>query len=221
MTDYVAYYRVSTRRQGSSGLGLEAQRKAVADHLRSRDHVIAEYTEVESGKRKDRPALLEAIERARLTGAKLIVAKLDRLARNLHFITTLMETKVPFVAADLPDANNLTVHILAAVAEAEALTISQRTKVALAAAKARGRKLGNDGSNLRNQALGLERSLEARQTGANERAASVHRVIVEAQAKGATSLAQIAAYLNSRSIKAARGGEWTATGVKRVMDKQR
>lgn len=217
VTDYVAYYRVSTRKQGQSGLGLEAQRKAVMDHLRSRDNVIAEFTEVESGKRKDRPALMEAIERARLTNSRLIVAKLDRLARNLHFITTLMEAKVKFVAADMPDANNLTVHILAAVAEAEALTISERTKVALAAAKARGRKLGNDGSNLRNQTIGLQRSLAARQKGARERAASVNRVIVEAKAQGASSYAQIARFLNDQSITAPRGGKWSSTGVKRVM----
>ncbi|SEJ87300.1 Site-specific DNA recombinase [Sphingobium sp. AP50] len=217
MADYVAYYRVSTRRQGSSGLGLEAQRNAVAEHLRSRDNVIAEYTEVESGKRKDRPALLEAIERAQLTGARLIVAKLDRLARNLHFITTLMETKVRFVAADLPDANNLTVHILAAVAEAEAKMISDRTKAALAAAKARGQRLGDDGSNLRNQSVGLKRSLEVRQEAAQLRAASVRKVIVEAQGQGAASLAQIAQFLNERSIRAARGGAWTSTAVSRVM----
>ncbi|KQN09985.1 resolvase [Sphingobium sp. Leaf26] len=220
MTDYVAYYRVSTRRQGASGLGLEAQRKAVTDHLRSRDQVIAEFTEVESGRRRDRPALTEAIERARLTGARLIVAKLDRLARNLHFITTLMETKVPFVAADLPDANHLTVHILSAVAQAEAHMISERTKAALAASKARGRKLGNDGTNLRNQTVGLQRSLHVRQTAARQRAASVNRVIVEAQAHGAVSLAKIAAYLNERSIRAPRGGQWSPTAVKRVVRQQ-
>lgn len=218
MVDYVAYYRVSTRRQGASGLGLEAQRTAVSDHLRDDDHVIAEYMEVESGKRKDRPALQEAIERARLTGARLIVAKLDRLARNLHFISTLMEAKVKFVAADLPDATDLTVHILAAVAEAEAKMISERTKAALAASKARGQQLGNHGSNLRNQAVGLQRSLRNRQEAARQRAAGVHKVIVEAQGQGVTSLAQIACYLNCRSIRAARGGAWTATAVSRIIE---
>lgn len=217
VADYVAYFRVSTQRQRQSGLGLDAQREAVVAHLRSSDHVIAEFTEVESGKRKDRPALMEAIERARLTNSGLIVAKLDRLARNLHFITTLMESKIKFVAADMPDANDLTVHILSAVAQAEAQMISDRTKAALAASKARGRKLGNDGSNLRNREVGLQRSLAVRREAADQRAIGVRKVIMEAQEQGATSLAMIARYLNDRSIKAARGGEWSSSAVKRVL----
>jgi DNA invertase Pin-like site-specific DNA recombinase len=141
--NFVAYYRVSTERQGRSGLGLEAQQKAVRDHLNGGNWgIVAEFTEVESGKRSDRPQLAAALAACRLRGAKLIIAKLDRLARNVHFVSGLMESGVDFVAADFPQANRLTVHILAAVAEHEAKMISERTKVALAAAKRRGVKLG-------------------------------------------------------------------------------
>src|SRR5262245_46589441 len=140
MTKYVAYYRVSTVRQGQSGLGLEAQQAAVAAFCEP----IESFTEVESGKRSDnRPQLALAITACRRLKATLIVAKLDRLARNVAFVSTLMESGVDFVAADNPHATRLTVHILAAVAEHEREMISQRTKAALAAAKARGVRLGN------------------------------------------------------------------------------
>src|SRR5262245_1740912 len=122
---YVAYYRVSTRKQGDSGLGLEAQRSAV-QQFTSRDTLLAEFTEVESGKRDDRPQLAAALLHARLTGATLIVAKLDRLSRNVAFLATLQDSGARFVAADNPQANELTIHILAAVAQAERKAISQR-----------------------------------------------------------------------------------------------
>ncbi len=141
---FVAYYRVSTDKQGRSGLGLEAQRAAVAVHIASAlGAVAAEFVEVESGRRKDRPQLAAALAAARVHRAILVIAKLDRLARNVHFVSGLMESGVEFVAADLPTVNRLTVHILAAVAEEEARMISARTKAALAAAKARGVRLGN------------------------------------------------------------------------------
>jgi DNA invertase Pin-like site-specific DNA recombinase len=141
--NFVAYYRVSTERQGRSGLGLEAQQKAVRDHLNGGDwKLVGEFTEVESGKRSDRPKLAEALKACRVRGATLIIAKLDRLARNVHFVSGLMESGVEFTAVDFPQANRLAVHILAAVAEHEAKMISERTKAALAAAKARGVKLG-------------------------------------------------------------------------------
>src|SRR5580704_1542251 len=140
---FVAYYRVSTQRQGRSGLGLEAQQKAVRDYLNGGDwRMVGEFVEVESGRRKDRPRLAEALSMCRVHGAKLIIAKLDRLARNVAFISTLMDSGVDFEAADFPQANRLTIHILAAVAEHEARMISERTKAALAAAKRRGVKLG-------------------------------------------------------------------------------
>src|SRR5919205_517927 len=145
---FVSYLRVSTARQGRSGLGLEAQRQAVTDFLNGGNwHLAAEVVEVESGKRNDRPKLAEALRLCRLHGAVLIIAKLDRLARNVAFISNLMESRVEFTAVDFPQANRLTVHILAAVAEHEREMISQRTKAALAAAKARGTQLGGHRGN--------------------------------------------------------------------------
>ena len=144
---FVAYYRVSTERQGESGLGLAAQREAVSRFLgtgRGTTSLLAEFTEIESGKRHtNRPELLRAIELSRRQKATLVIAKLDRLARNVHFISGLMETGVEFVAADMPQANRLTIHILAAFAEHEREAISQRTKGALQAARKRGTRLGN------------------------------------------------------------------------------
>jgi DNA invertase Pin-like site-specific DNA recombinase len=141
---FVAYYRVSTDKQGRSGLGLEAQHAAVVAHVAAaRGTVAAEFVEVESGRRRDRPQLAAALAAARARCAVLVIAKLDRLARNLHFVSGLMESGVEFVAADMPTVNRLTAHILAAVAEEEARMISARTKAALAAAKARDVRLGN------------------------------------------------------------------------------
>ena len=140
---FVAYYRVSTDRQGRSGLGLEAQQKAVRDYLDGGAwEIVAEFIEVESGKKSDRPELARALDACRKHKARLVIAKLDRLSRNLAFIATLMDSGVEFVAVDNPHANKLTIHILAAVAEHEREAISERTKAALAAAKARGTKLG-------------------------------------------------------------------------------
>src|SRR3954466_1761959 len=141
---WVAYYRVSTAKQGASGLGLEAQREAVAGYLNGGNwQLAAEFTEVESGRKNDRPELAKGLALCRRIGATLIIAKLDRLARNVAFVSNLMESGVEFVAVDFPTANQLTIHILAAVAEHEREMISARTKAALAAAKARGTKLGN------------------------------------------------------------------------------
>jgi DNA invertase Pin-like site-specific DNA recombinase len=140
---FVSYLRVSTARQGISGLGLEAQRESVAQYLNGGHWtLVQEVVEVESGKRNDRPAIAEALRLCRLHRATLIIAKLDRLARNVHFISSLMESGIEFIAVDFPQANRLTVHILAAVAEHEAAMISARTVAALGAAKARGVALG-------------------------------------------------------------------------------
>src|SRR4051812_33241968 len=141
MQGFVAYYRVSTDRQGQSGLGLDAQRAAVAGFVGARK-LIAEFTEVESGRRADRPQLTAALDLCRRQRAMLVIAKLDRLARNVAFIANLMESGVEFVAVDMPSANRLTLHILAAVAEHEREMISQRTRAALAQARKRGVKLG-------------------------------------------------------------------------------
>src|SRR5215472_17965004 len=146
---FIAYYRVSTAKQGISGLGLEAQRTAVVDYLNGgRWKLVGEFKEVESGKKNDRPELAKALKACRVHGAELIIAKLDRLARNVAFISALMEAGVEFTAVDFPQANRLTVHILAAVAEHDAAMISARTKAALAAAKARGVVLGGQRGSL-------------------------------------------------------------------------
>lgn len=214
---FVAYYRVSTQRQGRSGLGLEAQRTAVLDHLNGgRWKLVAEVTEVESGKRSDRPKLAEALKLCRLHGAILIIAKLDRLARNVAFISNLMELGVDFQAVDFPQANRLTVHILAAVAEHEAKVISERTKAALAAAKRRGVKLGGyRGAMISNEARAA--ALKAITKRTDTRAADIAPTIADLHAAGATSLRAIADGLNERRIPAARGGTWSPTQVARVL----
>src|SRR3954453_2415545 len=146
---FVAYYRVSTERQGRSGLGLEAQQEAVRAYLNGGSwRLVAEVIEVESGKRADRPKLAEALRLCRMHGAMLIIAKLDRLARNVAFVSNLMDSGVEFTAVDFPQANRLTAHILAADAAHEPKSISERTKVALAAAKARGVRLGGNRGSL-------------------------------------------------------------------------
>src|ERR1700735_4834305 len=146
---FVAYYRVSTAKQGASGLGLESQKESVRSYLNGgRWKMVDEVTEIESGKRNDRPALARALALCRVHNATLVIAKLDRLARNVNFISNLMEAGVEFTAVDFPQANRLTIHILAAVAEHEAVMISLRTKAALAAAKARGVVLGGDRGNI-------------------------------------------------------------------------
>jgi DNA invertase Pin-like site-specific DNA recombinase len=166
-SQFVAYYRVSTDRQGRSGLGLEAQREAVLRHMAGQaSDLRAEFTEIESGKRSDRPQLAAAIAAAKKAKATLIIAKLDRLARNVHFISGLMESKVDFVAADNPHANRLMVHMLAAFAEHEREQISQRTMAALQAAKARGVRLGRNGA---------ERLAPAYRAAAIERARQLRR----------------------------------------------
>ena len=216
---FVSYLRVSTARQGASGLGLEAQRAAVAGYLNGGDwKLVQEVVEVESGKRNDRPALADALRLCRKHKATLVIAKLDRLARNVAFISNLMESRVEFVAVDMPQANRFVVHILAAVAEQEAEAISKRTKAALAAAKARGTQLG--GRRVSRErwaeirlAAGVARSAEADKRAALE----VLPVIETIKAAGATSLRQIAAGLNERNITTPRGGEWSAVQVQRVL----
>jgi DNA invertase Pin-like site-specific DNA recombinase len=213
---FVAYYRVSTDKQGRSGLGLEAQREAVQCYLNGGSWTLAaEVTEVESGKRNDRPELDRALGLCRLYGATLVVAKLDRLARNVAFISKLMESGVDFVAVDFPQANRLTVHILAAVAEHEAAMISARTKAALDAAKARGVKLGNP-ANLCRQLDGSAKGNAAKTAKAAKRAADLLPLILPMKADGA-SLRQIADGLDRCGVPAPRGGDWSAVAVKRIL----
>jgi predicted site-specific integrase-resolvase len=233
----VAYYRVSTEKQGRSGLGLEAQQEAVRSYLNGGAWtLVAEVVEVESGKKNDRPRLAEALRLCRLHGAVLIIAKLDRLARNVAFISNLMESGVEFTAVDFPQANRLTVHILAAVAEHEREMISKRTKDALASKRAfyarltdqekaelrlRGKATqlgGNRGKVHLVAKKGAEASRVVRSGKADRRAADVAPIIHELQA-GGSSLRRVAAALNDRHIPTSRGSRWTATQVARVMNR--
>ena len=207
---FVAYYRVSTDRQGKSGLGLEAQQKAVMDFVNG--ELIEQFTEVESGKRSDRPELLKALKACKRHKATLVIAKLDRLARNVAFIANLMDSGVEFVAVDMPHANKLTVHILAAVAEHEREMISLRTKEALQAAKNRGVKLGSPVPE-KASALGVTSQIDK----ASRFAENVIPVIREIENSGAKSLRAIATALNARGIPSARGGEWQAATVRNVL----
>jgi len=218
---FISYLRVSTARQGSSGLGLEAQREAVSRYLNGgKWQLVQELVEVESGKRNDRPAIAEALRLCRLHKATLVIAKLDRLARNVHFISSLMESGVDFTACDFPEANRLTVHILAAVAEHEASMISARTKAALEAAKARGVALGGQRGSLERMASmaakGTQISGTVRQATAAKRREDLLPVIEDLKAKGASSLRAIADGLNGAGLTTARGKQWTATQVMRV-----
>ena len=215
---FVAYYRVSTKRQGVSRLGLEAQQEAVRSYLNGGSWTLtAEVVEVESGKRSDRPKLAEALRLCRLHKATLVIAKLDRLARNVAFVSALMEAGVDFVAVDFPQANRLTVHILAAVAEHEAKAISERTTAALARAKARGVKLGGDRGHMPAiAAQGHAASLVVRQGRAKDRATDLMPLIIDIRASGATTLRAVANVLNERGIPTARGGKWSPVQVMRV-----
>lgn len=227
-TKLVAYYRVSTSKQGASGLGLESQRATVEAYAHSIGAGIdAAYTEVESGKRADRPKLAAALAHARRSKAKLVIAKLDRLARNVAFLAKLMEAGVDFIAVDNANANRLTIHILAAVAEDEARRISERTKGALAAAKARGQLLGSarpghwDGRESARQA-GAERAAKAsvavRQAKAREAVADLLPEMQQRRQAG-ESFAKIASALTAAGHRTTRGNEWSAMGVKLVLDR--
>lgn len=212
---YVAYYRVSTARQGRSGLGLEAQRQAVQTHLRG-EKLISEFVEVESGRRTDRPQLREALAVCRIHRATLIIAKLDRLARNVAFVSNLMDAGVEFEAVDFPQANRLTIHILAAVAEHEARMISERTKAALAAAKTRGKSLGGFRGRV-GSSSDLRKARAIRVAKATQRALDLAPTIGALRSAGAHSLRSIAASLNSRGITTARGGVWSAAQVRTLL----
>jgi len=219
---FVAYYRVSTEKQGRSGLGLEAQRRAVEDVLSSNGawDKVGEYVEIESGRNRARPELEKAIATARLHGAKLIVAKLDRLARDASFLFSLRDAGVDFIAADMPEANRLTVNILACVAEDEAERISRRTREALAAAKARGVELGTP-ENLDDEARrkGAQVSAEVRGARADQRAADLRPILEDLREHGRTSLRALAEGLNERNIPTARGGRWHPNTVRRVLER--
>ena len=214
---FVAYLRVSTEGQGRSGLGLEAQRAAVAAHAAGRGRIVAEHVEVESGRRKDRPQLAAALAACRALRATLVIARLDRLARNVAFVSNLMESGVEFVAADMPAVNRLTVHVLAAVAEEEARLVSTRTKAALAAAKARGVRLGNPRLLADDPALSAWGNAAQREN-ARRRAAAVMPYIDQARRAGAKTLVQVAEALVARGVPAPRGRQrWSPAQVRRAI----
>jgi DNA invertase Pin-like site-specific DNA recombinase len=219
---FVSYLRVSTDKQGRSGLGLEAQREAVSRYLNGgRWKLVAEYVEVESGKRNSRPQLQAAISHAKATGAKLVIARLDRLARNLHFVSSLQERGVDFVAADMPDANRLTIHIIAAVAEAVGRTISENTKTALAAAKARGVKLGNpNGARaLKGKQVGNADAVAKIKANSAQHAADLRGIVDDIRRSGITTVRGIADELHRRGIRAPRGDTWHPTAVARLLNR--
>lgn len=216
----VSYLRVSTAKQGASGLGLEAQRAAVAEFARAGGHkLLTEFVEVESGGKAARPQLAAALTSCRLHRATLVIAKLDRLARNVAFIANLMDGGVEFVACDIPHANRLTLHLLAAIAEHEREMISQRTRAALQAAKARGVRLGNPN--------GAHALLEGCRTAAAASAvvrrakAAAHAAAVTPTLEGLTvrglSHARIAGELNTRGVPSATGGIWYGEQVRRTL----
>jgi DNA invertase Pin-like site-specific DNA recombinase len=216
----ISYLRVSTDKQGVSGLGLEAQREAVGCYVSvTNAGLLGEFVEVESGKSKRRPELERALAACRVHGATLIVAKLDRLARNASFLLSLQESGVEFVCADMPHANRLTIGILACVAEDEARRISERTRAALAVARSRGVRLGN-AAHLTSaaRAKGTAVSAAVRGSKADVRARDLYVVVQEIRSLGCTSLRQIAAQLSQRGVPTPRGkGAWRPVQVQRML----
>jgi DNA invertase Pin-like site-specific DNA recombinase len=208
LSDFITYLRCSTGRQQASGLGLEAQREAVQRYAaQTGGTVLAEFLEVESGAKAERPQLARALAHCRRAKATLLIARLDRLARNVAFVATLMETGVDFVAVDAPFANRLMIHVLSAVAEWERDQISERTKAALAAAKARGVVLGAQG-----KVLAMRNRSEAQQ-----HAEGLREAIQRARSAGAGTLVEIAAFLSAHDYETASGGKWHPTTVKRLL----
>ena len=216
----VAYVRVSTSRQGKSGLGMEAQRENIARFAKAEGYeVVGEYLEVETGKGADaldrRPQLKSALNAARRQKCSVVVAKLDRLSRDVHFISGLMAEKVPFIVTELgADVDPFILHLYAALGEKERKLIAARTKVALAIRKAQGKVLG--GPKL---SEARELAQDAIKSNADKHAASVVPIIRAAQKAGATTLREIADALNARGVHTARGGKWHATSVKNVLDR--
>jgi DNA invertase Pin-like site-specific DNA recombinase len=215
---FVAYYRVSTAMQGRSGLGLEAQREAVRVFMGGSAGTLAEeFTEIETGKNDDRPQLARALDACRLTGAVLVIAKLDRLSRDAHFLLGLEKAGAEFIAADMPNANRLTVRLMAVIAQEECEMISARTKAALAAAKARGRKLGgNHGGPKVDAAKGRA----ARSRAADDYARQVGPIALAAlQATDSASYGQVAVVLTARGVRTPRGGKWTRAAVRSLIQR--
>src|ERR1700722_11603798 len=222
---FISYLRVSTDKQGRSGLGLEAQRAAVESYLNGgRWAVVAEYVEAESGKRSDRPKLAKALSHAKAIGATVVFAKLDRLTRNVDLLRALVASDVDLVFCDLPHVppgamGRFLLTQMASVAELEAGLISERTKAALAAAKARGVKLGNpNGARaLRGKQVGNKEAVAAIELRGQEHATNLRSILDDIRGEGITSIRKIAEELNRGGIPAPRGGEWQPTTVVRLL----
>lgn len=215
---FVAYLRVSTARQGKSGLGIEAQREAVTGFVKHQGGKLLspEFVEVETGRMNARPELARALARCRATAATLVVAKLDRLSRNAAFLMTLRDSGVEFVAADLPEANTMTIGVMALVAQHEAEMISARTKAALAAAKARGKRLGGLRKGAGNIAAYQSEGVKAAAAQAAKRLGDVADDLGKLRGEG-LSLTTIAHRLNESDVRSTGGGTWTATAVRRAL----
>lgn len=218
----VSYIRVSTDKQGRSGLGLEAQREAIAAYAKSADaDTLAEFQEVESGRNNGRPELEKALRMARVHGAKLVIAKLDRLSRNAAFLLKLQESGADFTACDMPDASPFTVGIMAVLAQQESKMISDRTRAAMRAARARGQVFGNPhgAAALRRAGKGNGASRQAASANADVFAHDRLDIISDIESGGITSLSGIANELNKRGIKTARGGKWHASTVRNLRNR--
>ena len=219
----VLYFRVSTQKQGRSGLGLSAQRESVHQFLNGgKWETIGEFVEVESGKRSDRPQLEKALKLARVHNATLVVAKIDRLSRSVAFISKLMESGVKFVAADMPEANQLTIHIMAAMAEHERKLISLRVKDSLKQAKLRGVKLGSPKSYLTDadRKIGSKIGAEVRTKNAVAKALDLMEIVEDINLTGITSLKGISRELTNRGVPTPRGKDtWYPQTVKRLYER--
>lgn len=216
----VVYRRVSTAKQGQSGLGLDAQAAAIDEYARRVNaKIVATFTEVESGKINERPELAKALHLAKVTGATLCIAKLDRLSRNAAFLLTLRDSGARFVCCDMPDANDLTIGVMALVAQQEREAIAKRTREALQAAKVRGVTLGNPNgaSALRRAGKGNTAGIAAIRAAADQRAADLRPVVEELRAAGIATLAGLADQLNARGMLTPRAGRWHASSVANLL----
>jgi len=214
MEQFISYYRVSTSRQGSSGLGLEGQKTAVLSYLNNRP-LLAEFTDVETGKNNNRPQLLKAIDLAKQTNSILVIAKLDRLSRNLTFISTLMDAKIKFLCCDMPDANELTIHIFAALAQWERVRIAERTRTALQALKARGKKLGKP-ENFTDEVrkMGPVRLKQIANENPNNQKA---KKVINLLNRNGRNLREIAIELNEAGFRTSRGNQFGPEQVRRLI----
>ncbi|MDL2230534.1 recombinase family protein [Alistipes sp. OttesenSCG-928-L06] len=216
---YIAYLRQSTQKQEMSGLGVEAQRAIIESHIKEGE-IICEYVETETGKKSDRPELLKALEHCKKVNAVLVVAKLDRLSRNVAFMSRLLESDTEILFCDFPSANRLILHIISSISEYEATLISTRTKQALTAKKNRGAKLGNPDNLLQNHQKAIQHSVSTSKRKAKENPNNMRAVaMIKSMYNEGKSFVQMAKYLNEQGFCSSRGGKFQTTQVKRLFDK--